>query len=378
MRWRSSESERGGGFAARRGRGGCAVWLLCTLCRLSVPCAPSLALAQQAGGAPVVGSAAPAGAEPSPAQRETARAWVLEGRRSFAAGDYAAALERYRAAYQLVRVPTAGLELARAQQALGQWVEANATAVEVINLPRSEPEPEVFEQARGAARELLRELSPRVPALQLELSPAEIEARVKIDGEEMPFTRGALPFKLNPGTHEVRVHAAGHRPELHAVTLVERELRTLQLTLHPEEVPSPAPPSSTAPPIFMTDHDEGAGARSRGYVALGVAGAAALVGSVAGVLAFLSKPACPGNLCEAEQRDEAERSRRFGTVANVSFAAALAGAAYGGWELWFHAPALRGASASRVESGASASAARLCAELVPSSGGAVLQLRGAF
>src|SRR5688572_56964 len=77
----------------------------------------------------------------SPAQREMARAWVLEGRALFAQKSYGDALERFRAAYQLVRVPTVGIELARTQTALGKWAEANATAVEVMNLPRAVDEP---------------------------------------------------------------------------------------------------------------------------------------------------------------------------------------------------------------------------------------------
>lgn len=307
--------------------------------------------------------------EPSAVQRETARAWVLEGRRWFAAQDYAAALERYAAAFQLVRAPTVGLEVARAQEALGRWVEANATAVEVINLPRGEPEPAVFDQAREAARELLRRLSPRIPALQLELRPAPDGAQVVIDGEVLPFPRGAMPFRLNPGTHELQVLAPGHRPELRTVTLVEQQLAVLTIELQAEP-PAPTAGSGSGSRTLAGARweDPGAGARTRGYVALSVAGAAGLLGSLTGVLAFSSKPDCPQNVCASELRDDAQRSRSFGNVATVSFGLALAAAAYGGWELLYHAQqvsAQRGAGSWQ-------------AALVPRERGALLQLSGGF
>lgn len=309
--------------------------------------------------------------ERSAVQRETARAWVLEGRRLFAAQDYAAALERYAAAYQLVRAPTVGIEVARAQQALGKWVEANATAVEVINLPSSEAEPAVFGQARDAARQLLRSLTPRIPALQLEISPAAIDIEVAIDGEPMPFASGAMPFRLNPGTHEVQVHAPGFHAERRMVTLSEQEARVLSFVLLAEQPPTLVPagePAGSALAGVMAG-DAGAGARTRGYVALSAAGAAALLGSVTGVLAFSSKPDCARDICAAELRDEAERSRSFGNVATVSFGVALVAVAYGGWELLLNA---------RSDSGGRANTPVLRAGVVAQGRGAALQLAGAF
>jgi hypothetical protein len=354
------------------GRLPCAALLLLGLALPRVA-AGQLALPRvTAGQSPEVGSA-PAG---SAVQRETARTWVLEGRRLFAAHDYAAALERYAAAYQLVRVPTVGIEVARAQEALGQWVEANATAVEVINLPRGEAEPEVFEQARGAARDLLRGLTSRIPSLQLDITPAAAEAQVEIDGEKMPVARGAMSFKLNPGTHQLRLSAPGYRPQLRTATLAEQEQQVLPVALVPEplalELPTSAAPLGAG--IEKGDASSaaeanGSGARMRGYVALGVAGTAAVLGGVAGVMAFRHKPECPGDVCFTERRAEADRSRSWGNVANVSFGVGLLAAAYGGWELLFNAAAERSISLAPRSTQA---------ELVSLPGGALVQLSGAF
>jgi hypothetical protein len=273
-----------------------------------------------------------------------------------------------------------GIEVARAQQALGQWVEANATAVEVFNLPRSEAEPEVFEQARRAAQELLRGLTPRIPSLQLDITPAVAGARVEIDGEEMPMASGAMSFKLNPGTHRLRVSAPGYNPELRTTTLVEQEREVLAVALLPE-LPARLQPVSgpdAATPLGAGVESSGmasgeeanaSGARTRGYAALGVAGVAAVLGSVTGVMAFRHKPDCPDELCFSEQRGEADRSRRFGNVATVSFGVALVAAAYGGWELLFNA-------APERSPGGAAGPAR--AGVTPLPGGVLLQLSGAF
>src|SRR5688572_25016737 len=70
-------------------------------------------------------------AQPSGTERETARALVGEGDRLFAAKDYANALARYSSAYRLVRAPTVGIEVAKAQAALGRLIEANTTLIDI-------------------------------------------------------------------------------------------------------------------------------------------------------------------------------------------------------------------------------------------------------
>src|SRR5262245_28279562 len=78
------------------------------------------------------GASSTAWAQPSPSQRETARDLMKQGDDRFAAGDYAHALEAYRAAHALVAVPTTGLAVAQAQEKLGHLVEAHDAAIEVM------------------------------------------------------------------------------------------------------------------------------------------------------------------------------------------------------------------------------------------------------
>lgn len=315
-------------------------------------------------------------AEASAAQKETARALVLEGRALAAAKDYPAALERHMAAYRLVRVPTVGMEVARTQEAMGKWVEANATAVEIINLPTAPHQPQVFADARQRARELLTRLTAAIPSLRIEITPAGVaNVRVEIDGEPANVPGQPLWFKLNPGGHELLVSAPGHLTARSTIALRQRDQQTLTITLVPEQPlrePAPAtdelfgstPIASDQEPSDATQPALG----TLGYVALGTAGVAALVGGVTGTLAFSRMPDCPEQRCRADQRDDAAASLRYGDIATVSFGVALAAGAYGLWEL------LSNGSAQSTPSRES----QARAQVTPLSSGAVLELTGTF
>jgi hypothetical protein len=285
--------------------------------------------------------AASAGAA-SAAQKETARTWLREGYELYERKQFAAALERFSAAYRLVRVPTTGLALTRAQESVGQWVEANATAMEVINMARAPDEPEVFGQARADARALSDRLSRVVPSVRIELLPRDVGARVSIDGAEMLGADAGMPLKLNPGEHRLLVTAPGRVAVERSFRLLEGAREQLSVTLAEDPNAALAAPTSGGAAVVVAPVDEprdaGSAARTRGYVALGVAGVAGLAGGVTGLLAFSSKPDCPGDRCSLAQKGDADTSKRYGNIATVSFGVAAAAGAYALWELLVNAP----------------------------------------
>jgi len=67
-------------------------------------------------------ASAVAAAEPSPADKETARGLMAEGRSGRDKGDLKGALKAFAAADSIMHVPTTGVEVARTQAALGQLV----------------------------------------------------------------------------------------------------------------------------------------------------------------------------------------------------------------------------------------------------------------
>ncbi len=262
---------------------------------------------------------------PTAAEQEKAWTWLSEGDELFDRKRYAEALQQYAAAYRLVRTPTAGMSVARAQVALDQWIEASATAVAVFSLARQAQEPEVFERARAEAHELWRNLSERIPVLSVRVIPAEAAARVEVDGVEIPERSSELSLNLNPGSHRLSVSAPSYLASERTFRLSDKERQSYTFKLTP-----------ITPELLAAEAN--AAAHTRGYIALGVASAGVLCGAVTGVLAFTTKPSCPRNFCELDQKDEADKSKRFGNVATVSFGVGLLAGGYALWELLANSP----------------------------------------
>ena len=290
-------------------------------------------------------AAEPRVAVASAADKEAARALVADGESRFAKRDYRAALAAYSEAYRLVHVPTVGLAVAMTEAALGLLLEAQVSALEVVALPVQAGEPKVFSEARARAAELERSLRERIPSVRVDILPAGASPRFQVDGKEAPSV-GETPLKLNPGAHRLSVRAPGHAPVEVAFELAEGEPRALGIKLASTAVAaaeaplSPAPVTATAAPEPERSGGEGSaaerslsGAEVRGVVALSIAGAGALVGTTTGILAFTSKPDCPGSVCPLGSQAAIDESKRFGNIANVSFAIAVVAAGYGLWEL---------------------------------------------
>jgi hypothetical protein len=144
--------------------------------------------------------------EPSAADKETARNLLLSGREKFGKKDFKGAYEAFRAAYDLVKVPTTGLDLARSQEALGMLTEARDTALEVKRMPEQPKEPEIFKTARVEADTLAESVGPRIPAITIKVTGIEAgtDPQVTIDGAKVPASALAFARKMNPGAHAVK------------------------------------------------------------------------------------------------------------------------------------------------------------------------------
>ena len=109
-------------------------------------------------------------------ERETARALMDEGDKKAGAGDHAAALKAYKAAYALIAVPTTGIAVAKEQAAVGQFVEARDTALAVTRYPQDAKESAPFRAARTRADELAR--SPNVSSYRSSMLSVPSTARI--------------------------------------------------------------------------------------------------------------------------------------------------------------------------------------------------------
>lgn len=111
-------------------------------------------------------------AEPTTAEKETARGHMAEGRARRAESDLRGALASFLAADAIMHVPTTALEVARTQSSLGQLVEARETVRRILRRPVRADDPPPFAEARANAERLDREIAARIPSIRtLRLEP---------------------------------------------------------------------------------------------------------------------------------------------------------------------------------------------------------------
>jgi hypothetical protein len=275
-------------------------------------------------------------ADPTPADRETARALMQEGRDLRDAGDNVKAMARFRAADDVMHVPTTGLELARTQAALGLLVEARDTVASIRRTPSKPGDPEPFNEARRRADELDWALEGRVPTLTVVvLGATPIPPVLSMDGVVVPAATVGLPRSVDPGHHVILVRAGPAQAQLE-IDLAEGERR--QLSLAPV-APGPGAdesPGSLAPAQPSSGR---AGERSHApgavtYAGLGVGVVGLAVGIVGGAISWSDKSSlraeCPGLVCPPGQPSrDLDSANTMAVISNVSFILAGIGAGIG-------------------------------------------------
>lgn len=280
--------------------------------------------------------ASPALAAPTAAQRETARRLMDEGKERTRTGDKERAVEAYRKAHELMRVPTTGIALARAHLALGNLVEARDVALEVVRMPRDRGEPPVFEQSRKAARELEASVKPKIPTVKIVVKGGPATAVTVDDAEIAPLLLGE-PVALNPGTHVIVAHNADGVARRAEVELAERDVKAIELdlpvatpTVVTASAPTPPPQSGSPPPPRM---EPSTASNVLVYGGFGLAAAGLVVGTVAGAMTLGKagevKPLCDNGVCDPAAESDLGSARGLATVSTIAFVVAGGGVALG-------------------------------------------------
>jgi hypothetical protein len=280
----------------------------------------------------VVLFSAPAFAAPTAAQRETARRLMDEGKEKTRAGDLTRALEAYRKANDLMKVPTTGYALARAHLALGHLVEARDVALEVVRLPRESNEPAVFDDARKKSKELEASLKPRIPTVKIIIKGGPA-TRVTVDDGEVAQLLLGEPVAVNPGKHVVVAKNADGVAASADVDLAERDAKEVDLSL-----PAAKPVVVSAPVPEAKPKDEAPRERSDAatgliYGGFGLAAAGLVVGAVTGAIAFSKadtvKGQCENKICDPAAKSDLDGASSMATISTIGFVAAGVGAACG-------------------------------------------------
>jgi len=277
-------------------------------------------------------------ADPSAADKETARSMMNEGRAARDKGDLKGAVKAFAAADSLMHVPTTGLELAKAQVAVGQLVEARDTALRITRIPVKDGEPAPFKAARDAAATLNDELVGRIPSLTVNVKnvPDGMTPTVTIDGADVPAEVLGHPRKVNPG-HHVIAAKAGTADGKQEIDVAEKETKDVSIEL-PAQSAAPPPPAGdeTKPGGDQAPESTGSsGNKLLIFGGFGLAGAGIIAGSVTGLLAMSKASSvknsgqCQGNVCNPAEDSDLSSGKSMATISTVSFIVAGVGAAIG-------------------------------------------------
>jgi len=283
-------------------------------------------------------------AAPSAEERERARALMDLGDARFEAKNYASALEQYRAADEIMGVPTTGIEVGRTLERLGRLLEAREVLRRVSEFPQRADEPRPFASARQRADRLLGDIAPRIPRVTLQVAglPEGTTPQISWDGQAIDAARIGGYLEANPGLHHVVGTAPGFPDVKRDVRLAEGQALQVVLTFGeaPAAIPAPAGPTAakgSPAPATAKPHQP-----ALLWASLGVAAAGVAAGSATGVyslsLTHSAKQHCQGNACAPEAKRDIDGAKTFANVSNVAFGVGIAALGVAAWQFFSHRP----------------------------------------
>ena len=282
------------------------------------------------------------------AEKETARKLMEQGRERAAQHDDKGALEAFKAADDIMHVPTTGLMVANEQVALGMLVEARDTLSRVLHMAAAAGEPEAFARARSSAEELNRSIEGRIPSLRIDVRGATTAPDVTVDDVAISAAVLKFPYRLDPGHHVVVAKTARGTARAEADV---GEGETKDVVLQITEVAAPVSQEPIAPPSKPAR-----GPNMVAIVGFSVAGAGVIAGTVTGLLMFSKKSAlndgCLDKQCPPSTRSDYDAAYTMATVSTISFIVAGVGAGVGIYGLLSR----RGDTSAAASASASASA----------------------
>jgi hypothetical protein len=280
----------------------------------------------------------------SPEDIASARALGTEGFRLADAGDCASAVPKLEAAEKLYHAPTTLGRLGECQVKLGQVVAGAESLNRVVRETLPPNAPAAFVSAQHHAAQLLATAQQRIGKLRIHVEGASIDTvAVTVDGANVPSALFDDERPTDPGAHEVKAVAPGHKTVTAKVQLPEGGDSTVSLKLEPDATPSvPAPESgpvaapAAAPPLSPSAAPPPAPHAPNpvpAFIALGIGGVGVAVGSVFGILALSTKSsldsACMSKSCPASSQSDIDALSTRATVSNIGFAVGVVGVATG-------------------------------------------------
>src|SRR4051794_39424365 len=183
-----------------------------------------------------------ASADPTSADRATARALAREGQAALDRHNFALAEDRFARADALLHAPTLLLGVARAQVGRGELVEAQESYNRILREGIGPGSPAPFYRAREDAAKEVERLAPRIAWATIDVKGAA-DASVTLDDAPLPRAALGVGRAVNPGPHHVRAAASGYSPVETSFGASEGERTRVVVELRPAPVAEASTPS---------------------------------------------------------------------------------------------------------------------------------------
>jgi hypothetical protein len=174
--------------------------------------------------------------------RARAQRLLKEGNQFVGDGEYMAALERFRSAYELYPSPKILINLGTTLRQLGRNVEAAETYEAYVRHPEADPE------RRASIERIIRDVDVGLGHLRVEVKPEG--ATVRLDGKPLPEERLGVAFRIEPGEHTIVAEKPGMPAVIEAVRIERGQEKLVRLLVTPtkpvkpvvvQSAPSPSP-----------------------------------------------------------------------------------------------------------------------------------------
>jgi hypothetical protein len=265
----------------------------------------------------------PASAQPvEDKKRWTARKLGGEGMDLFDAGDYAAALEKFKTADELVAAPTLKVRVARCLDKLDRMVDAAAKYREAIEFPLDGRAPQVQLDARKDAVKELAALNQALPSIEVAVQGQGAEtAVVELDGNRLEPEQLGKKIQVDPGSRSLKARREKDGVTAQQTVILGRgKTERVVLTL-PDDAPTPRTAGAQ-------DEHAGDGWRLGGWITTGVSGAVLVAGGIVGIVVLSKNQSlrdrCPDRQCPPDVESDV---RSFDTLRTVSSVGLISGGA---------------------------------------------------
>jgi hypothetical protein len=181
--------------------------------------------------------------EPSKAALEQARGNFSRALALQTAGDWPGALALLKQVAAVKDTPQVRFNIALCEEQIGQLVSALGN----YEIAKADAEEQGAGSVADATEQRIESLRARIPRLAIQRGSGAKAASISIDGVTLGHAAVGAMMPLDPGAHEVKAGASGHRPFEATVQLAEGDVVTLEVTLEPlAPPPEPKPPAEDA------------------------------------------------------------------------------------------------------------------------------------